>query len=410
MRSVGDNPPRMFIDLRTRLDSEQTAVEPGLFFRESLPSFFDAHHALMAPAASGLPLKDFCLEVDGQPFTMSWRDDRATVSAGSEGQARARVTREQFSDIVNDQSTPMALLSNALLDMPEGNLADFQNWWLMLRSAIDGRRIHVNGDVTFSMDTRQSFTLDDSDEDMRRFLEDAGYLHIKGLFTKDEMAAVEEDYAKAAPHYAKGVDGWFATTKDGEDHLVRMNGFDRYSDTAVDLIGEDRFQRIAGIPGLGHTTTRLPGSRISALSKPIGVVQGISDVPWHKDCSLGRHSFECCGLTVGISVTGASAESGQLRVVPGTHRALVWAAPCIQPGLDLEPVDLPTETGDVTVHLSCTQHMSQPPVKQPRKVLYTGFGQPSPDALQAAANRAKLGAVIGKTHTSISQEPGYLGE
>ena len=66
----------------------------------------------------------------------------------------------------------------------------------------------------------------------------------------------------------------------------------------------------------------MPGNRIGALTKPIGVVKGISDVPWHKECSLGRHSYECCSLTVGISVTGAAAESGMLRVVPGTHRAL----------------------------------------------------------------------------------------
>ena len=144
--------------------------------------------------------------------------------------------------------------------------------------------------------------------------------------------------------------------------------------------------------------------------KPIGVVKGISDVPWHKDCSLGRHSYECCSLTVGISVTGADGESGQLRVVPGTHRALVWPAPCVQPGLDLQPVDLPTRTGDVTVHLSCTLHMSQPPVHRTRKVLYTGWGQSPADPEAAQANRRRLQAVRSKTHTSISQEPGYLGD
>jgi hypothetical protein len=139
-------------------------------------------------------------------------------------------------------------------------------------------------------------------------------------------------------------------------------------------------------------------------------VKGISDVPWHKDCSLGRHSYECCTLTVGISVTGADAESGQLRVVAGSHRALVWPAPCVQPGLDLPVVDLPTRTGDVTVHLSCTLHMSQPPVKRTRKVLYTGFAQRPVDPEAAEANRSRLAAVRSKTHTSVSQEPGYLGE
>ena len=43
---------------------------------------------------------------------------------------------------------------------------------------------------------------------------------------------------------------------------------------------------------------------------------------------------------------------------------------------DLPAVDLPTRTGDITVHLSCTLHKSQPPVERERRVLYTGFRLP----------------------------------
>ncbi|MBW2401264.1 MAG: phytanoyl-CoA dioxygenase family protein [Deltaproteobacteria bacterium] len=401
----------MSVDFRTRLDADQAPVETGLFFREALPACLDAHQALIAPGGSQLRLRDLCIEVDGEPWTLSWQGDRATVGPGSHGQARVRLTGEQLTDIVNDQITPVALMSNAILDMPEGGLPDFLDWWLILRSVLDGRRVHAAGDVEFATEPRHSFSPDDSDEDMRRFLEEVGYLHIRGLFDGAEMAAVEADYTKAASHYEKGDDqAWFATTHDGEEHLVRMEGFDRYSQISADLIEEDRFLRIGRITGCGHKLAAQPGQRIGALIKPIGIVQGISDVPWHKDCSLGRHSYECCSLTVGISVTGAGAESGQLRVVPGSHRALVWPAPCIQPGLDLQPIDLPTRTGDVTVHLSCTQHMSQAPVDRTRKVIYTSFNQVSPDAEKAAANRARLGAVRSKTHTSVSQFPGHLGD
>jgi hypothetical protein len=401
----------MSVDLRTRVDTEQVPVDAGIFFREILPARLDANQDLIAPGARELPLESFCIETEGEPWTLSFHENRVSVAPGHQGQARVRLSADQLCDFVNDQSTPVALMSNQLLDMPEGGLPDFLNWWLVLRAALDDRRIHTRGDVQFTTDTRRSFTLDDSDEDMRAFLEQAGYLHIEGLFSEEEMAAVEADYPKAAPHFGKGdVRAWFATTKDGEEHLVRMEGFDRYSDVTIELIDDDRFQRIGRIPGVGHSSVRKPGARVGALDKPIGVVKGISDVPWHKDCSLGRHSYECCSLTVGISVNGADADSGQLRVVPGTHRALVWPAPCVQPGLDLEAVDLPTKTGDVTVHLSCTQHMSQPPVKRTRKVLYTGFGQVSATPEAADANRQKLNAVRGKTHTSVSQPPGYLGD
>ena len=402
----------MSIDLRTRVDANQAPVDPAVFFAETLPGHLDANRELIVPGASELSISDFCIECEGEAWTLVWETDRVSIRPGTGGGPRVRLSLQQFEDILNDQSTPIALMSNNLLDMPEGGLPDFLNWWLLLRSALDERRIHARGDVIFSGEKSRSFTPDDSDDAMREFLEEYGYLHIQGVFSEAEMAAVEADFPVAAPHFEKGDPrAWFATTKDGSEHLVRMEGFDRYSEVSRDLIDEERFQRIGGIPGLSHSqASRKPGSRIGALSKPIGVVKGISDVPWHKDCSLGRHSYECCNLTVGISVTGADADSGQLRVVPGSHRALIWPAPCVQPGLDLEAVDLPTRTGDVTIHLSCTQHMSQPPVKKTRKVLYTGFGQQAPDPEAADFQRQRLNAVRSKTHTSVSQEPGYLGE
>jgi hypothetical protein len=400
----------MSVDLRTRVDTEHPPVDPETFFRRTLPPLLDARQGEIAPGAGALPLSSFCIETEGEAFTLVWEGDRVRVREGGEAKACVRLGGQQLTDLVHDQTTPIALMSNKLLDMPAGGLPDFLNWWLVLRSALDGRRIHAPGDVQVAADLGRSFTPDDSDAEMREFLEEAGYLHIRGVFTEGEMAAVAADYERAMPHFQKGdVRAWFATTKDGVEHLVRMEGFDRYSETTAELIEQDRFQRIGRIPGLDHVA-RAPGTRVGALTKPIGVVKGISDVPWHKDCSLGRHSYECCSLTVGISVTGADALSGQLRVVPGSHRALIWPSPCLQPGLDLEPLDLPTRTGDVTVHLSCTLHMSQPPVRHTRKVLYTGWAQRPADATAAERNRSRLQAVRSRTHTTVSQEPGHLGD
>ena len=93
------------------------------------------------------------------------------------------------------------------------------------------------------------------------------------------------------------------------------------------------------------------GNCIEALVKPIGVVEGISDVPWHKDCSLGMHSYRCCGLTCGISVTGATRGRGSCAWSP--VRTAHSCSPCsLRSSSDLPIVDLPTEAGDVTVHCS----------------------------------------------------------
>src|SRR4029079_589931 len=141
-----------------------------------------------------------------------------------------------------------------------------------------------------------------------------------------------------------------------------------------ELLADDRLLRLAKVTADGHRLRKPGGNKniVEALVKPIGVVEGISDVPWHKDCSLGSHSYRCCSMTVGISVTDADAESGQLRVVAGSHRALIQPA-FVRRGLDLPIVDVPTEAGDITIPLSCTLHMSQPPVSRERRVVYTDF-------------------------------------
>lgn len=90
-------------------------------------------------------------------------------------------------------------------------------------------------------------------------------------------------------------------------------------------------------------------------------------------------------------------------MVAGSHRALVWPAPTLQPGLDLPVVDLPTSTGDVTIHLSCTLHMAHPPLERERRVMYSGFGLPPADPALAQAGRARLGRIRESAPVNVSQ-------
>jgi hypothetical protein len=70
-------------------------------------------------------------------------------------------------------------------------------------------------------------------------------------------------------------------------------------------------------------------------------------------------------------------------------------------------IDLPTTTGDATVHCSCTLHMAQPPVDRERKVMYTGFGlaplAPAGDARTRAV--ASISAVREGSYRNVSQPP-----
>jgi hypothetical protein len=405
----------MSVDLRTRIDGPQPPVDAARFFGDELPALLAARAASVLPGARLLALAPLVVESDGGAWTLSWAGDRVDIRPGArDGAAHIRLAPGQLADLVHDQGTPTGFRASGRLDQPAGTIADVLGWWLVLRAALDDRPVHVPGAVTFRgrdgapLDLRRTFRIDDPIEDMRHFLTEAGYLHVGAVFTEAEMAAVSGEMDAAAPGYAPG-DGksWWAKTSDGARRLVRMQAFDECSRATAEIVGTRRFLGLGDIAGAGHVWGKRSFNRIEALFKPLGVVEGISDVPWHKDCALGRHSYDCCGLTVGISVTGADAESGQLRVVAGSHRALIWPQQK-QPGCDLPEVDLPTRTGDVTLHLSCTLHMAQPPTAHERRVLYTGFGLPD-RTTEAAAGRARLAAVREAAPVTVSQPPARRG-
>jgi hypothetical protein len=328
--------------------------------------------------------------VDGVVRVTEGRDDDAT--------ATLRTTRTQLDDLVNDQVTVVGMQTNGTLDQPEGRFDALLDWWLLLRGALDGRAPYTRGSIDLvdadgaPLALDRSFAVDAPLDEMGDFLQRAGYLHITGVFSEGEMDAVSRDMDAAAPMYSRG-DGrsWWARNRAGDDLLVRMQYFDQVSPAVERLVGDDRLQRLADLTGDGHRFGTSEGNRIEALFKPFDVVEGISDLPWHKDCALGRHSYDCSSTTVGISVSGADAVSGQLRVVAGSHRALVRPSEHREDRSDLPVVPLPTLTGDITVHLSCTLHQSVPPVERERRVMYTGFRLPArgTDAERAALERLR---------------------
>src|SRR5262245_27244518 len=400
------------VDLRTRRDGEVAPPGARAFFEDVLPAALRARPDLVDGALRTLALVPLVVRVGADEWTLTAGPGRVDAVPGRRGTDREwRLTAHQLAEVVVDRLTPMGLHASGALDLGSLTLHEVLDWWLLWRSVLDQRPVHEAGAVGFvdrdgaPLDLRRSFRITDPPADAAWFLAQAGYLHLANVFGEDEMAAISDDMDRAAPGYAPG-DGrsWWARTADGQNRLVRMQGFDRHSAATAARLTDPRLAWIAGLTSDGHERNGETDNAIEALFKPIGVVQGISDVPWHKDCSLGRHAYDCCSLTVGISVTGAGAGSGPLRVLAGSHRALMWPARR-QPGIDLPEVDLPTRTGDVTVHLSCTLHMAEPPVTRERRVLYTGFRLPPRDPAAVEGRRHLVNTVRELAPRTVSQPP-----
>jgi len=400
------------VDVRSRLDSDVKQIELEAWIENQLPLLLEQNSAIAFEGAELLGCRPLGIRVSEKSFTLIPSNGHIKMNKGLDNAAVVVDMDEiSFSDLVQDIQTPQSLATAKVIDLPLRDHFRFLKWWPVIRAIIDGRPVHKPGDIDFveqdgsPLDLNRSFTLEDSNKDISWFLSQTGFLHLEGWWSQDLMHEIYTDIDNSIKKYQRG-DGrsWWAKTKDGKDHCVRLQYFQEHSETVKKLLNDEKNKRIASLPGDGHTLEWNGSNQqnvIEALVKPIGIVEGISDLPWHKDCSLGRHSYDCSSITVGISVTGADDKSGQLAVVAGSHRANLQPN-FIHPYLDLPVVALPTKAGDVTVHLSCTLHMSHPPIERERRVMYTSFSLPNKSEKVGVDRISK---VREEAYMKVSQAP-----
>jgi hypothetical protein len=369
----------MSVDVRTRRVDEVRALDRDEIFDAVLSDAMRVHGDLAARGLAYLELPSLALEVDGRAVTLASSAGALALRTGTDAAGViAALSADALSDLLQDVVSTMGLAMTSRVKIAAGSIYDWIGWEPVLRALLAGRKVHEAGDVTFvdvdgdELDLSRSFAIDDDREQMRRFVEQAGFLHLRSVFDESEMAALAADIDDQLELASPGdPEYWWATDEHGVEMPVRVLNFYEKSETLRRLATDDRYQWIRDLTGDGHVY-RHGGE---GLVKPLGIVRGLSDLPWHKDCGQGGHSFGCNGLTCGISVTGADRVSGALGVIPGSHRANTMATGRDR-RLDLQPRMLETRTGDVTIHCSDTLHRAHPPVERPRKVVYSGFGLP----------------------------------
>ncbi len=158
----------------------------------------------------------------------------------------------------------------------------------------------------------------------------------------------------------------------------RVNYLNDRSERIADLGGDPRFARIAELSraDLRDARDRLDGN--SVVIKVPGAADGLADLPWHRDCGMGGHPVKCPMLNVGIQLDAADEATGQLLMIPGSHRG-TSRLPSPKEAARLPVVPLSTEPGDVTVHFGHTLHAAPPPTRDSgsgRRALYVTFVPP----------------------------------
>jgi hypothetical protein len=271
------------------------------------------------------------------------------------------------------------------LSFPRGGFASLGRWEPALRVAFSGQPVYdlddpeaVLGRDGQQLDLGRVFSLDDPDAALSEFLEGYGFLHIRGVMTPDELeritAAVDSGVDRARPDDKKT---WW-TSVGGREVCNRVNYLNQQSELIAGLGAAERFLRIGALggPDLRDAADRLDGN--SVVIKVPGAESGLADLPWHRDCGMGGHPVKCPMLNIGIQLDPATAESGRLEMIAGSHRGTSrMPGPKETQHLPIVPID--TRAGDVTVHFGHTLHAAPPPadVNAPgRRALYLTFVPP----------------------------------
>jgi hypothetical protein len=328
----------------------------------------------IAPLAFGLP--------DGRAYRFVPAGDVLTIeaTAGADGTV-VELEETAWRDFVRETATGAGLLYAGRLRCARGTPADLERWEPALRALFTGRPIYdpehtpLRDRAGAPLDPRRAFTLDDSPDELRHFLHTTGFLHVTGVFAPDEIArlaaVVERFQAAARPGDGRS---WWAKRADGTAVLCRLIYLGLAAPEIAALSDDPRLVRLAALAGEPLRAVRDRSDGHSVVIKNPGIVEGLSDLPWHRDCGLGGHPITCPALNIGVQLDAATAARGQLCFVPGS-----WRASCHRADLARAPVvAVDTAPGDCTVHFGDAMHAAPPPRGEGpgRRALYVTFFPP----------------------------------
>ena len=116
---------------------------------------------------------------------------------------------------------------------------------------------------------------------------------------------------------------------------------------------------------------------VTVLWKNPGVREGLSDLPWHRDCGMGGHATMCPTMVGSIFLSANTPEAGALRFLPGSWQASYGFADETDPNAH-DGVLVPAEPGDLTLHYGDGWHAAPPPTSDSgpfRCCLLVSFGR-----------------------------------
>jgi len=350
-----------------------TPIDFDAFHQRDLPAMLAAGNGELAHAA--LRKGSLAFRVGGTAYTYSRRHDSIDVTLGEEAaDVVIELSPDEFSGIVHETLTAPGLLYSGRAKCRKGNAIRFVSWEPVLRAMFNGWPVWREDDPLIGLDglpldPRQSFELDSDREAMAHFLRTAGFLVVRGVFAEGEIAGFLEEAAVLEGEAVKGDDlSWWGKNSAKEEVLTRITRAaakprlasirtDSRMISLVSLADDDLVPRVRS----------RSEEEVSLIFKRPGMSEGLSDLPWHRDCGMGGHSSVCPVLIASVFLTEASPKSGDLRVLPGSWKGSVPYMDANDPRAP-RGIHIGAQPGDVSLHYGDTMHAAPTPEDDRRDV------------------------------------------
>jgi len=307
-----------------------------------------------------------------QAVTYVPRPDSAAAVGIVPGDEAAEVvvslSSRAWSNLVHDLESPPSLVYHDDAERVRGDMMQFVRWEPVLRALYTGRPVYDPARVDLRdrngapLDTTRGFTLDDDPDDMAHFLREAGYLLVKGAFSPDEVDAFRAaaDRLRAQARHGDQA-SWWGRDASGEAVLCRvLQG--ALEPALAGLPSDHRIRRVVDLADVKMAAKSL-GEELDAVTvlwKNPGVEEGLSDLPWHRDCGMGGHAAMCPTIVGSVFLGENTPEAGALRFLPGSWRASYRFADAADQRAE-EGVLVPAEPGDFSIHYGDGWHAAPPP-------------------------------------------------
>ncbi len=358
------------------------------FHRRELPRrLAEGNGATAARAVARLGGLAFRLP-GGAAYTYLPRRDAIEIAPGDEAaQTVIELAHDAWQGLVHDYESAPGLLYAGRVRCPRGKAMKLVAWEPGLRAMYTGRPVFDPADTHLEdrrgrpLDVEASFAPDADREDMAHFLRTAGYLFVRDVFRPEELAGFLEEAGELRGEAVKGDKlSWWGKNARGEEVLCRVTR----AGAKPRLAALPHDPRLLALVALADETLvhRVKGSSeegVTVIYKNPAMAEGLSDIPWHRDCGMGGHSVMCPVLLASVYLTPANPETGELKMLPGS-----WQGTCatMDPSSESAPkgASFDARPGDLSLHYGDVMHAAPPP-SRPDLASYrisavTGFARP----------------------------------